>query len=255
LSSEHRDKRQTLGGFGISLLLHGAVVGIILTILAFTPKETLDNLQRQVVHLVYLQDPGPGGGGGGSPAPAPKQKLEIPEHKAPDPVPVITPPVEVPPPPPIPVLNAPVMTPNAQVLRASGLSSVSLAPGGGEGRGSGVGSGRGSGVGEGTGGGFGGGAFQPGNGISIPVVLRKVNPTYTSEAMRAKVQGTAIVEAVVLPDGTMGDVRIVRSLDRVYGLDAEALKAAKAWLFRPGVNREGQPVPVRITIELAFNLH
>ncbi|MCH9011413.1 MAG: energy transducer TonB [Chloroflexi bacterium] len=42
--------------------------------------------------------------------------------------------------------------------------------------------------------------------------------------MRAKVQGTVWLEVVVLPDGSVGDVRVDRSLDRDFGLDAEAVK-------------------------------
>jgi outer membrane biosynthesis protein TonB len=46
---------------------------------------------------------------------------------------------------------------------------------------------------------------------------------------------------------------VVRSLDNTFGLDQEAIKAAKQWRFRPGT-RLGEPVPVLITIELAFTL-
>jgi protein TonB len=80
-----------------------------------------------------------------------------------------------------------------------------------------------------------------------------VKPQYTAEAMRAKVQGTVWLNCVVLPDGTVGNVEIVRSLDSSFGLDQEAVKAAKQWRFRPGV-RQGEPVPVLVTIELTFTL-
>jgi TonB family protein len=180
--------------------------------------------------------------------------MEIPKHKMP--APPITPPPPVPPPSvPPPTLDAPVITPNANVIQASGASSVSLAAYGGGGRGNGVGPGTGSGVGPGTGGNFGGGIARPGAGISGPSVVKEVKPDYTAEAMRAKIQGTVDVEAVVQSDGTVGDVRIARSLDRVYGLDAQALKAAKQWLFIPAVDRDGKRVPIVVTIELSFNLH
>ena len=65
--------------------------------------------------------------------------------------------------------------------------------------------------------------------------------------------GSVLVEAVVLPDGSVGEVQVVRSLDNVFGLDQEALKAAKQWKFMPGT-RFGQPVPVLVTIELTFTL-
>jgi protein TonB len=76
---------------------------------------------------------------------------------------------------------------------------------------------------------------------------------YTSDAMRAKVQGSVLIEAVVAADGSVRDVRVVRSLDPTFGLDEEAIKAARQWRFKPGT-RLGQPVPVLITIELTFNL-
>jgi len=71
--------------------------------------------------------------------------------------------------------------------------------------------------------------------------------------MRAKVQGTVLLECIVGTDGAVGEARVVRSLDSVFGLDHEAVKAAKQWRFAPGM-RQGQPVPVIVTIELTFTL-
>ena len=53
--------------------------------------------------------------------------------------------------------------------------------------------------------------------------------------------------------GTIGDVKIIQSLDKVYGLDEEAIKTAKQWRFQPG-RRPSQPVPVFVQIELSFTL-
>jgi len=125
--------------------------------------------------------------------------------------------------------------------------------GAGTGTGSGVGPGTGSGLGPGSGGGTGGGVYRPGNGVTLPRVLREVRPNYTSDAMRAKVQGVVVLECVVRPDGTVGDVSVIRSLDSTFGLDQEAIKAAKAWRFAPGT-RMGEPVSVLISIELTFTL-
>ena len=113
------------------------------------------------------------------------------------------------------------------------------------------------GIGPGTGSGIASpplaGVVRPGNGVTIPRILRQVRPQYTAEAMRAKVQGGVLLECVVQTDGTVGDVRVVRSLDTTYGLDQEAIKAAKQWKFAPGT-RNGEPVPVMVTIELTFTL-
>jgi TonB family protein len=116
-----------------------------------------------------------------------------------------------------------------------------------------VGSGDGSGLGPGYGGGFGGGAYRPGNGVTPPTLVREVKPNYTADAMRAKIQGVVWLEAVVMTDGSVGQVRVTRSLDPTFGLDQEAEKTVKKWVFRPGT-RLGQPVPVLIEIEMSFTL-
>jgi protein TonB len=80
-----------------------------------------------------------------------------------------------------------------------------------------------------------------------------VKPRYTDDAMRLRIQGSVWVECVVLPDGTVGDLRVMRSLDSRFGLDDEAIAAAKKWRFRPGT-LNGKPVPVVVSIELMFSL-
>ena len=121
----------------------------------------------------------------------------------------------------------------------------STGTGGGPGAGSG-GNGRRNGPGTGDG--------PPGFGrVSSPRLIRKVDPEYTSAAMQAKLQGTVFLEAVVQADGTVGDVRIVRSLDAGFGLDQNAINAVRQWRFEPGL-QAGKPVAVIVSIELTFTL-
>ncbi len=87
----------------------------------------------------------------------------------------------------------------------------------------------------------------------MPTVLKEVKPSYTAEAMRAKVQGSVMVQAVVREDGTVGQVRVLRSLDRTFGLDEEAIEAVRHWRFNPGT-RQGRRVAVIVEIELMFTL-
>ena len=75
--------------------------------------------------------------------------------------------------------------------------------------------------------------YRPGSGVTSPQLLREVRPNYTAAAMRAKVQGVVLLECVVGPDGSIGEVNVVKSLDKVFGLDDEAVKAAKQWRFDP----------------------
>jgi len=249
---EHKDERHFGPAMTSSLILH--VGFFLLAVFAITqgPQRVIPTPPPPTYEVVFLEQPGPGGGGGGSPEPAPPKPLEIPESP-PEPTPIEVEPVEIPPP-PIPTLNAPVQTNAAQVMQASGVSTVSLASYGGGGRGGGIGSGTGSGVGPGEGGGFGGGAYAPGNGVEYPTLIRKADPKYTSEAMRAKLQGEVHLEAVIEPNGSVGDVRVIKSLDRTFGLDQEALKAARLWFFSP-CKRQGEPVACKVTLVLEFRLH
>ena len=95
--------------------------------------------------------------------------------------------------------------------------------------------------------------FRPGNGVENPQLISQKKPSYTSEAMRAKVQGVVLLECVVDTDGTVGTCGVQRSLDQAFGLDQEAIRAAKQWRFRPGMRR-GEPVKVLVTIEMSFTL-
>jgi protein TonB len=246
------DRRKMVRAMLASIASHGALLFIVIAVMSIKPAVDLLT-KTDTPKFVFLQEQGPGGGGGGSPAPAPPKKLEVPKHKAPDPVPVT--PTPVPPPPlPIPTLVAPIETNASSVIQAVGTATVSLAAYGGGGKGAGIGPGSGPGVGPGTGGGFGGGAYMPGNGVSNPDVIRSVDPLYTSDAMRNKIQGEVHVEVVVLANGTVGEARIIKSLDSKNGLDQAALTAARQWLFRPG-EKDGQKVPVRAILILTFRLH
>ncbi len=91
----------------------------------------------------------------------------------------------------------------------------------------------------------------PGPGITNPTLVREQKPKYTSDALRARIQGIVEVEAVVLPDGTVGDVRVWKSLDKTLGLDAEAVAAARLFLFRPAL-KDGKPIPFKVIIQLEF---
>jgi len=91
------------------------------------------------------------------------------------------------------------------------------------------------------------------SGVSLPTVLKEVKPAYTAEAIRNRIQGTVLMAVVVLSDGTVGEVTVLRSLDTTFGLDAQAVLAAKQWLFNPGM-KDGLAVAVRVTIEMTFTL-
>ena len=93
----------------------------------------------------------------------------------------------------------------------------------------------------------------PGAGITLPRVVREVKPNYTPEAKAQKIQGSVWLKIIVGASGDVTDVVVNRSLDAEYGLDQAAMDAAWQWKFKPGM-KDGQPVAVRVTLELTFTL-
>jgi protein TonB len=272
-SLEQQSKRLA-PAFLTSFVLQATVLLVLIALsrwgvgMAATPAVLPDEPNS---NIVWLSQPGPGGGGGGggNQMKEPPRQAELPGKDK------ITVPVSKPPkleapqqaklePSPVAQLNIPAKELAASTLELPGAIEAPPGPptpsqgsgsggGAGTGRGSGIGSGSGSGLGPGSGGGTGGGVYQPGNGVTVPVKVREVKPAYTSDAMRAKIQGTVWLRCIVRPDGSITDIEVVKSLDPVFGLDQEAIKAARQWVFRPGT-RLGQPVAVQITIEMEFTL-
>jgi TonB family protein len=95
--------------------------------------------------------------------------------------------------------------------------------------------------------------FKPGDGVTLPTPIREVKAGYTAAAMEARIEGTVVTEAVVLADGKVGEVTVIQSLDKEYGLDTQAVEAIKQWLFKPGT-KDGKPVAMRVSIEMTFTL-
>ena len=228
------------------------------------PAEASNDQPRQSIIWRVVPGPAGGGGGGGDDGREAPRRAELagkdrttvavkpreaPAQTAPEEGPVTQPAIDA-----VPLGDANQALPGSIT---SQLTTDSLGPGDGGGAETGKGRGDGPDAGRGLGpgglGGTGGAVYQAGNGVTVPVLIRDVKPQYTHDAMRAKVQGSVWLECIVLPDGSVGDIRVTRSLDQRFGLDQEAIKAAKQWRFRPGL-RVGEPVSVMVTIELSFNL-
>ena len=90
-------------------------------------------------------------------------------------------------------------------------------------------------------------------GLVLPVRMRVIDPQYTPEAMRARLQGVVLIDAVIGVDGSVGEMRISRSLDKTNGLDLSAATTLKSSAFEPG-RLNGSPVPVVVTVGFEFRL-
>ena len=87
--------------------------------------------------------------------------------------------------------------------------------------------------------------------IRQPQKIHHVAPVYPEIARSARVSGIVILEAVLAEDGTVRDVRVLRSVPL---LDAAALAAVREWRFTPTL-LNGTPVAVVMTVTVAFNLN
>jgi TonB family protein len=139
-------------------------------------------------------------------------------------------------------------------------------PSGGKGSGGGIGDlGKGHGVGDDEGPGApgccgpgpGGGGLPPGvrassPGVSAPSCPVQVEPNYSDEARRAKIQGAVILAVTIQKDGSIETNKILQSLG--YGLDEEAQKVLNKWKC-VAAKYNGQPVALPIQIRVNFHLY
>jgi periplasmic protein TonB len=253
--------------FGSAGLTHSAFILLLILAVWMRPDRQIQAMLPDVLpaDLVFIETPGPGGGGGGggNQRKEPPKTEKLPAAKPPEAAPVIPKPEPEPTPEPetikpeapiITATEAPAVISSAPTLSASASLGTGKDDGAGTGSGGGIGPGKGTGIGDGQDKGIGGGVYQAGNGVSSPTLLHKEKPQYTPEGMIRRIQGEVHLHCIVLTSGAVGSCDIVKPLDaNQYGMDNQAIKAAKQFRFRPGV-REGQPVNVMVRIELEFNM-
>ena len=268
ISEIRRKARIQLG----TLLLYPMVALFLLLGIGSLPEPPLPPTQLMLPNLIFVAEPGPGGGGGGSGEsedPAQVRKEEG-TDRAQIAIEVEKPEQELffadPDKPILPENNnedieeenksqaviAPVMAMAPDDAAQEGILEEQEQLGAtGSGTGTGIGQGEGAGIGEGHGGGFGGGAYRMGSGVTPPGLLRRVDPRYTDEALARKIEGTVVLEVVILKEGRVGEIRVLRSLDPM--LDQKAIEAVRQWLFSPA-KLQGKEVDVVAEIEVAFSL-
>ncbi len=120
----------------------------------------------------------------------------------------------------------------------------------GDGHGGGIGNHRGPGYGDGDDGGLSGEAAIRA-GASAPLVLYKIEPEYSDEARKARLQGTVVLRIEVDTNGKARNISVRQSLG--LGLDERAVEAVKKWRFQPGY-LNGKAVVTVAWIDVSFRL-
>jgi protein TonB len=80
----------------------------------------------------------------------------------------------------------------------------------------------------------------------LPEAIKKVAPVYPN--VQERVNDVVLVQALVLEDGSVGDVRIVKSVPM---LDEAAIACVRQWRFKPALTG-GKPVAVWVAVPIRF---
>ena len=87
---------------------------------------------------------------------------------------------------------------------------------------------------------------------NVPLqILSKPTPVYTDEARSMKIEGEVALEVEFMATGEVKVIRILRGLG--HGLDEAAMRAVKGVRFTPAL-RDGQPIGIRTTVNIVFQL-
>lgn len=226
----------------LALLFH-----IVIFLINFPPLQERVFVPETVVVLRPLASPPEG-----LTKTAPEVKKEKTKPRTPKPKEIFIP---IPDPTPqepeiIKKVEEPVSPVVSEIQENIDLGEIKGPPNEGDGKGEKEGSQTGK---NGRGPGEGGSHTQGDPGVTSPQLLKFTKPSYTDDAIKARIQGVVTLEAVVRKDGKVDSFKVVRGLG--YGLDEKSIEeVAKNWKFRPGLFN-GKPVDIFITIEIEFNLH
>ncbi len=85
-----------------------------------------------------------------------------------------------------------------------------------------------------------------------PKPLKITKPRYPIIARKMRYEGTVVLDIEVLPDGSVGEVKVVESSGYEV-LDRAAVKEVKKWKFIPAV-RNGKPVRSVVREKIVFKI-
>jgi protein TonB len=250
----------------LSTLIHAAVVILMVVVTRMAPSPVPASRPATFVPLVFPSYVPPihasGGGGGGARDPLPASKGRVPRFAPKQ----FTPPAAV-------IRNAdpilamePTLVGNPNLSLADnhlpnwGLPDGATGPlSSGPGDGGGIGKGHKGGIGDRSGPGLGNDGDNGGlSGTSgmrgtllPPIILSKVEPEYSDEARRARIQGMVVLSIEIDENGHVRNIQVVSGLG--LGLDERAIDAVNHWKFRAG-SLNGKPITTSARVEVTFRL-
>ena len=85
----------------------------------------------------------------------------------------------------------------------------------------------------------------------LPEVIERVAPAYPAEAREKGIQGTVMVKALVLKDGSVSEAH---AMQQIPYLSAAAEEIVRRWRFKPAMDGQN-PVAVWVSTPVKFTLH
>lgn len=234
-----------LGPLTLAIGLHGAAaVGFAafsLLALRIPPDPKIGDMVWRPPIKIDLT-----GGGGSSEPPAPQSHAPVPQAP-PRRDEIVQPQVTPVPPEPVPEAPATSIFDDLATGSPVGVPGGTGPVDGGGGGGGGIGPGAGPGEGIGP-------SLEPlpvGGTIAKPRLLRKVAPEYPVLARTIRKEGRVVLEAIIAPDGTVSNVRVVES--SFAGFNDAAVEAVRQWRYTPP-SQDGRPVSVYFQVVVDFTL-
>jgi TonB family protein len=89
-------------------------------------------------------------------------------------------------------------------------------------------------------------------GYGIPRCEQCPQPTYTGEAIQAKVSGVVVLRITVTEEGRVTNIRVLKTPG--FGLEESAVEQVRKWKLKPATGPDGKPLAVTAVVEVTFRL-
>ncbi|MEO8430853.1 MAG: energy transducer TonB [Acidobacteriota bacterium] len=88
--------------------------------------------------------------------------------------------------------------------------------------------------------------------VVAPILVSRIEPIYREDSRRKGHQGVSVYEAIISPNGCVGDLNVIQSSHP--DLDITGMAAIAHWRYTPATI-DGRPVRVYLTVTVTFSLH
>ena len=88
------------------------------------------------------------------------------------------------------------------------------------------------------------------DGVSLPECLQCPSPDWPTGQGTPGRDGNVVLSILVTLEGNPQQMSVVQSLDPVF--DRAALECVRSWRFAPAKDADGNPVPVRLPVQITF---